>query len=325
MEQRNPKVNRLSGKYKGVSCILYCLIITILLLLVVLIKHSLLKIQIRRLSTQVQALLSNTSEKMLDIALIDHDLELLAGRLNRCFAGQRYVVASALKHEARLKESIADISHDLRTPLTVIMGHLQLLRSSSLSDSQLLRVEAALRKAERMNELIGAFYDIAVLDAGGMKPEWEQFNYSNFLLDFLAGSAPLFEKRQLQPRIHLPELSLYIRADRLMLERILQNLISNAVRYSGGDLDIILTWQPKGYAVLQVENTVANNSEIDPERLFDRFYTGDKSRSNQSTGLGLAVARMLAEELGGEIHALLKGNTLSVRLSFPVTADSISQ
>ena len=86
-----------------------------------------LKKQIRNLTDQIDALVRGSSEKMLDIALIDRDLERLAGTLNQYYTKQRYTVARALQHEDHLKESIANISHDLRTPLTVITGHLQLL------------------------------------------------------------------------------------------------------------------------------------------------------------------------------------------------------
>ena len=103
-----------------------------------------LKKQIRNLTDQIDALVRGSSEKMLDIALIDRDLERLAGTLNQYYTKQRYTVARALQHEDHLKESIANISHDLRTPLTVITGHLQLLLASALTGEQNRRVTAAL-------------------------------------------------------------------------------------------------------------------------------------------------------------------------------------
>ena len=116
------------------------LLIVFLLLLILLFKYLQTKRQIRNLSKQIAELVNGKSEKMLDISLIDKDLEQLAGILNQYNDNQRQLIASTLRHENYLKESIANISHDLRTPLTVILGHLQLLRKEPLTDRQAQRM-----------------------------------------------------------------------------------------------------------------------------------------------------------------------------------------
>lgn len=133
------------------------LLIVFLLLLILLFKYLQTKRQIRNLSKQIAELVNGKSEKMLDISLIDKDLEQLAGILNQYNDNQRQLIASTLRHENYLKESIANISHDLRTPLTVILGHLQLLRKETLTDKQEQRIETIFHKAERMKELYRLF------------------------------------------------------------------------------------------------------------------------------------------------------------------------
>jgi len=135
-----------------VSKIELLLLIVFLLLLILLFKYLQTKRQIRNLSKQIAELVNGKSEKMLDISLIDKDLEQLAGILNQYNDNQRQLIASTLRHENYLKESIANISHDLRTPLTVILGHLQLLRKETLTDKQEQRIETIFHKAERMKE-----------------------------------------------------------------------------------------------------------------------------------------------------------------------------
>ena len=233
---------------------------------------------------------------MLELSLTDRDLERLAGQINRHYARQRSLTAGALRHEEQLKESIAGISHDLRTPLTVIMGHLQLLERTFLSEEQLRRTDTALRKARRMNELIEAFYELSVLNSEQLQPHKESVNLSNLLID-------------------LPEKSVFLRTDPGMLERILQNLLTNAVRYSPGDIRISLSENPEGSIMLRMENPVEAGARPDVERMFDRFYTGDAARTQGSTGLGLAVVKLLAEKLGGEVTATLTGNWLAVTLN----------
>ena len=273
-----------------------------------------LKKQIRNLTDQIDALVRGSSEKMLDIALIDRDLERLAGTLNQYYTKQRYTVARALQHEDHLKESIANISHDLRTPLTVITGHLQLLLASALTGEQNRRVTAALHKAERMKELIRTFYDLTLLDSEQTVPKREQLNLSNLLIDFLTDHAPLFDSQNICPDILLPDSSVFIYSDRNMIERILQNLLTNAVCHSLGTVRIQLTQEADGKAVICFQNTVQNAADFDAGRMFDRFYTGDKSRHDESTGLGLADVKTLAEKLDGQVSAAIEADLFTIKV-----------
>lgn len=290
------------------------LLIAFLLLLILLLKYLQTKRQIRNLSKQMAELVDGKSEKMLDISLVDKDLEELAGILNRYNDKQRQSVASTLRHENSLKESIANISHDLRTPLTVILGHLQLLRKENLTDKQEQRVETIFHKAERMNELIQTFYDLSVLEAEQITPQREDFNLSNLLINLIAENAPVLETKNLSPKIDLPPHSVYLNSDYSMVERILQNLLTNAIRYSSGDIKMSLRNARENRAIFTIENPIDSKTEINPDRLFERFYTGDASRHSGGTGVGLAVVKLLTDKLGGNVSAEIKSNVLTVTL-----------
>ncbi|OPJ60022.1 sensor protein kinase WalK [Clostridium oryzae] len=266
------------------------------------------------MTRQISELSSGKTEKILDISLIDRDMEKLAGKFNQYYSKQRYQVACALQHEEHLKESIANISHDLRTPLTVIMGHLQLLQKSDLHEAEKHRVEIAMHKSERMKELIETFYDLAILDTDDIQPQIEKINISNLVINFLSENAPMLESRKIQPDIRLPEESVFILSDRNMLERILQNLLTNAVRYSDGKISIELDAFQNSKACIQISNSVHDAGSIKAERLFERFYIGDKSRHSESTGLGLAVVKSLVEKLDGSISAIVNDGSLCIEL-----------
>lgn len=146
------------------SNIEWILIIITIFLVILLFRYIQLKKQIRNLADQVNELNSGNSQQMLDISLIDKDLERLAGILNQYNIRQRQAVAGVLRNEEYLKESVANISHDLRTPLTVILGHLQLLQKENWESSQAQRVKVIFSKAEKMKELVETFYDLSILE-----------------------------------------------------------------------------------------------------------------------------------------------------------------
>lgn len=262
----------------------------------------------------MEELISGDTEKMLDISLIDNDLERLAGTLNRYNSQQRQIVASALRHEEYLKESVANISHDLRTPLTVILGHLQLLNKENLPKEQGNRVETILNKAERMKELIETFYNLAVLDTECSSTQREKFNFTNLLINLITENSPALERKNICPEINLPAFSVFAFSDRNMVERILQNLLTNAIRYTNGNIKINLEQQAGNKICFSIENSFSNVSEIDVSRLFERFYMADQLRRGGGTGLGLAVVKALVEKLGGSVIADLQSDTLVITL-----------
>ena len=265
------------------------------------------KKQIRNLADQVNELNSGNSQQMLDISLIDKDLEKLAGILNQYNIRQRQAVAGVLRNEEYLKESVANISHDLRTPLTVILGHLQLLQKENWESSQAQRVKVIFSKAEKMKELVETFYDLSILEEQQTVPEKEKFNISNMLINLITENAVALEKENILPEI-------YVYSDKNMVERILQNLLTNAIKYSVGTIKITLMEKENNNIIFTIENPMSDSSEIDCNRLFDRFYTGDKSRHNRSTGLGLAVVKTLVAILGGNIVAKVHANSLIITL-----------
>ena len=165
-----------------------------------------------------------------------------------------------------------------------------------------------------MKELISTFYDLTLLDSEQAVPKREQLNLSNLLIDFLTDHAPLFDRQNICPDILLPDSSVFIYSDRSMIERIFQNLLTNAICYSLGTVRIQLTQEADGKAVICFQNTVQNAADFDAGRMFDRFYTGDRSRHNESTGLGLAVVKTLAEKLDGHVSAAVEADLFTIKV-----------
>ena len=298
---------------------LYVIIAVLLCILAVMIfKYFKLKSEIGKISDQLEELVSDNSEKMLDISLAEKELERLAGLFNKYNDKQRQIVAGAIKDEEFLKDSVANISHDLRTPLTVILGHLQLIAKTELTGEQRERLDIVNNKAVRMKELVDTFYEYSLVTTSKEEMKHDKLNILNMLIDLISDCAPLMDKKGITPKIDFPEHSVYIYSDRNAVDRIFQNLISNSIKYSSGDISMSLVSDDRS-VVLSVSNPVSEDSELDPDRMFDRFYTGDSSRNSGGTGLGLAVVKELTEKLGGSVKAEKEGIKLTVKLELPVS------
>lgn len=161
---------------------------------------------------------------------------------------------------------------------------------------------------------IQTFYDLSVIDAKEVTPVREDFNLTNLLINLITENAPALEAKGISPVIGLPDHSVYLHSDYGMVERIFQNLIINAIRYSSGSIKIDLKQGKEKSAIFIIENPIDSKVEIDPNRLFERFYTGDKSRHNSGTGVGLAVVKLLTDKLGGNVFAKIENDTLTISL-----------
>ena len=290
--------------------------VVLLALIAAYLLYRLLKLrrEVRSISDQLEALVSGDTEKMLDITFVDKELERLAGLFNQYNDKQRQIVAGAMKDEQFLKDSVANISHDLRTPLTVILGHLQLLQKSELTEDQEERVKTVQSKAERMKELVDAFYEYSLITTSKTELKIERCNVLNILTDLITESVPVMEERGITPELQLPEHSVYMETDKVVIERIFQNLITNAIRYTTGNISISMTSPKDAKFTLTVSNPIPEDSELDPNRMFERFYTGDSSRSHGGTGLGLSVVKEYTSRIGGEVDARINDGELVIEL-----------
>lgn len=252
-------------------------------------------------------------EKPIDVVLIDKNLTGLAAEINISHSLQKEKELSILRKEHRLKESVSNISHDLRTPLTSMIGYLQLLQKTKLENEQKEYLEISLARGRYLQTLIDDFYDISLLEDKENTPVMEKINLDNILADIILSFTEQFEERNIIPTITFADKPTYVKADETMLKRIVMNLVSNAVRYGTKELQIEIAHAD--YIEVNFTNRIQNQQNIDISRLFDKFYTADLSRNHSGSGLGLYIVKVLAEKMGGEVTATLQEQTLNIRLS----------
>lgn len=212
--------------------------------------------------------------------------------------------------DMELKNAVTNISHDLRTPLTAICGYLDLLEQEELPGATERYIKIIRERADLLTELTEELFRYSVI----MTVESDMVNEPVVLNDILEESIAAFYtalcERNITPKIQITEQKILRNLDPSALSRIFSNLLNNAIKYSDGNLEITLT----DAGEIRFANTASGLNEVQVGKLFDRFYTVESAR--KSTGLGLAIARTLVEQMGGTISAEYEDNTLCICICF---------
>ncbi len=215
--------------------------------------------------------------------------------------------------DRELKEAVTNVSHDLRTPLTAICGYLELLDKEDKTPRQARYLALIAGRAEAMRQLTEELlrYSLASGMEGGL--DLEPVDLNGAVEEAVAALYGAFIEAGIVPRVSLPPERVARSLDRAALSRVLGNLLANALKYSAGDLDVVLS--PDG--AITLSNAAPALDEVQVGRLFDRFYTVETGRG--STGLGLSIARALTERMGGTISARYGAGRLTLEVRFPGT------
>ncbi|MBJ8112440.1 HAMP domain-containing histidine kinase [Bacillus cereus group sp. N6] len=209
--------------------------------------------------------------------------------------------------ESSKDQLIVNLAHDLRTPLTSVLGYLDLiLKEENLTKEQINYFSTiAFAKSKRLESLIDELFEITRMNYGVQKLDKKSINISELLIQLDEQLYPLLEKNQLEVRLNLKP-HLYINGDGNLLARVFENLVTNAVRYGNkGQFVDMNGYSEDGDVVVQIVNYGDSIPEEELPYLFDMFYTGDKARTVQknSTGLGLFIAKNIVEQHNGKISA----------------------
>jgi hypothetical protein len=253
------------------------------------------------LSTDTNTLLSAPSnDRYLRKLVADLNRELRLLRAQR----QRYVTG-----DRELKEAVTNISHDLRTPLTAICGYLELLEREEKSEGVARYLSQIENRIEALKALTEELFRYSVVTST-QELHLEQLDLVRALEESLLSFYGVMQERNIQPRITLPESPVYRQLDAAALNRIFANIISNALKYSDGAFSVTLGEDGR----ITFANPAKELNAVAVGRLFDRFYTVEASRN--STGLGLSIAKLLTERMGGRIEATYQEEQLYLIVQF---------
>lgn len=261
----------------------------------------------------MQRQLKQISRKLAEIQDTDSDeyvmnftdnkalMELLA-QINRLLEERKKIKADFRHSENSLKKMLSNISHDIKTPMTVILGYLEILKMDSMKENEmLLKVE---QKTQQVMDLINQFFTLAKLEAGDTDIEISKIDICESCRESVLDFYEILTQKEFQVEAEIPEEPVFVQGNQDALRRILFNIISNAVRYgSDGKYMGIFFRSDDKYVYVDVEDRGKGIDKAFAQNVFERLFTMEDSRNReiQGNGLGLTIAQNLARQMGGEI------------------------
>ena len=230
------------------------------------------------------------------------ELKELAAQINRLLEKHLKTKANYRHSEMASKKLFSNISHDIKPPMTVILGYLEILRmNGGESDEMLTKTE---QKAKDVMELINQFFTLSKLESGDMTMELSRINLSEICRESVLDFYEILTKESFQVDIFLPGEPVYIQGNKEAIQRILSNLISNVIRYGADGKYFALSLRTdKKSVLLEVTDKGKGIDKAFADSVFERLFTMEDSRNRriQGNGLGLAIAKNLVEQLGGTL------------------------
>lgn len=243
----------------------------------------------------------NSDEEIMEFT-DNGDLVALMEQINRLLESNRKTKADFCRAENSTKKMLSNISHDIKTPMTVVLGYLEIMRLNQECREEML--EKTEQKAQSVMELINEFFTLAKIEAGDMDMELTRLNMNEVCRETVLSFYEILTRKAFQVELHIPETPAFVLGNRESIERILTNLITNVVRYGAdGHYLGISVREEKKFFCLDVEDKGKGINSAFADHVFDRLFTLEDSRSRQiqGNGLGLTISKNLALQMGGDL------------------------
>lgn len=278
-------------------------------IVILLIKIYLMKKSAREIKEKIAERMSADTNTLIDISSSDRDIRALAESLNVQLQQLRQEKLRYQQGDTELKEAVTNISHDLRTPLTAISGYLDLLEKEKTSDTVRKYITQIVNRTDAMKQLTEELFRYSIV-ASVREMNMEPICLNSILEESIASYYGAIVQHGITPNVEISESPVERTLDKYALMRIFGNIISNTLKYSDEDLSVKLTEN----GMITFSNTAKNLNAVTVGRLFDRFYTVETAKN--STGLGLSIAKLFTEQMGGTIKAEYVNESLVITIYF---------
>lgn len=242
--------------------------------------------------------------RVLRLRTPDKQMEALLQEINANLENIRKTKLDYDRKEKEFQKEIENISHDLRTPLTAIIGYLEMMEEENLSPENQKNLKIVSNRARSMQELINRFYELSQVSDTEYQLEMQELDICKLFREALLVQYGILEKKNLEVDINLPDRPVFIQGNQEAIERIFNNLFQNVHRYALSWLQLSLHCEKERVKLTFVNDIAEENRLANPELIFERFYMADSARKNGGSGLGLTIAAELANHMKGSIQAM---------------------
>lgn len=307
------------------TIIFFLAVVVCLLLLVVLYQRFVfgrgIQAKIKRMNKKLEEILETGSDEKVMVFTDNPVLMELGGQINRLLIDRQKIRADFKREEISSKKMLANISHDIKTPLTVILGYLEIMRLNHADNEMLKKVET---KANQVMNLINQFFTLAKLESGDTNINLGKVNINEICRENVLEFYDILLQKDFDVDLFIPETAIFVQGEKEALQRILYNLLSNVIRYgSDGKYLGVFLRQDKGNVYIDVVDKGKGIEQEFASNVFDRLYTMEDSRNReiQGNGLGLTIAKNLTKQLEGD---LFLNSIPNVKTTFTVKLKKIT-
>ena len=295
--------------------------LTILILLLICLSLAIILIlrqwNLRKMNRQLQKIINQfgTNEQLRN-NLPGKELNSFVANVNHLSSLFKKEEQHTIRQNIEFRQEITNVSHDIRTPLTSIKGFSELLLDPQLSSSERNEyLKIIQKKTDTLLRTVNTFYEISQLESGDTVLCFETFSLGELVVETILTFQADFEKKEINVKIKEDNFAKMILANKKATERIILNIIQNALRYSHNFFEISIQENERSL-VLEAKNDGQSISSAELAKIFDRSYTIDQSRRDGQTGLGLYIVKAIAEKQGGATQATFENGIFSLAIYF---------
>ena len=288
-----------------------------ILLIISLVYHVIYRRQVERLGRQIAFLNENKSEMKITTDIGTVELKELAEQIQKLNDRLKNTEKTYAKQDAALRETITNLSHDIRTPLTSLDGYFQLLAATNIDqEKKEYYLKVIKNRIVSLNDMLNELFTYAKLQDVNYEIELTELDITALTADILVSFYDVITEKGEEPEVTLPEESVLVMGNREAYSRVVQNIIKNAIVH-GKNLKVSLKREGSDVIFECSDELLNPETVIDTSKIFDRFYKADKARTNaKGSGLGLAITKELVERMGGTINAECANGMFTIRVIF---------